>query len=419
MRILMLTDFYPPIIGGLELHVRNLSIELVRRGHQVTVITLWHEGLAEEEHDTGVLIYRIRGTIQRVKGLFSNTGRRFSPPLPDPEAVLAIQRIVTDIQPDVVHAHNWLMYSYLPLKHWSRAPLVMTLHDYSMACPKKTLMRDEQICDGPGMRRCLSCSSQHYGAARGIPTVLSSAVMGVLGRSAVDMFLAVSSAVAEGNGLLNCQIPYRVIPNFVSDDVADIQYNSASELRQLPSDDYLLFIGVLSRHKGLDVLLRAYDGIPSAPPLVLIGPSSVDTPTSFPSGVYMCGEWPHQAVMQARHRSIAALVPSVWPDPCPTVVMEAMALGKPVIASNIGGLPDLVDDGVTGLLVPPSDVTALRAAIVSMINEPALRVQMGLAGIRRVISFKASTVVPQIEQVYIDLFDMRRSTQNSSTISHV
>ena len=100
MRILMLTDFYPPIIGGMELHVQNLSTELAARGHNVAVVTLWHEGSPQIESDRGVRIYRIRGTMQRPAQLFSDAGRRFAPPLPDPETLWALRRIIARERPE-------------------------------------------------------------------------------------------------------------------------------------------------------------------------------------------------------------------------------------------------------------------------------------------------------------------------------
>ena len=102
-------------------------------------------------------------------------------------------------------------------------------------------------------------------------------------------------------------------------------------------------------------------------------------------------------------RSTIALIPSIWPDPCPTVAIEAMALGRPVIASKIGGLPDLVDDGITGILVPPGDSDALRHAIVRLLDDLDLRERMGRAGKNKFIKFHASTVVPRIEDVYYEV----------------
>ena len=80
--------------------------------------------------------------------------------------------------------------------------------------------------------------------------------------------------------------------------------------------------------------------------------------------------------------------------------MEAMALGKPVIASRIGGLPEIVADGETGIVVTPEDSDELRAAIARLVADPALAARMGAAGQDRVTSFYASTVVREIESVY-------------------
>src|SRR5437016_1459362 len=94
MRILMLSQFYPPIIGGVEHHVRSLSIELVSRGHKVTVVTLRHQGQAEFESERGVQVYRIRSSMQRVPLFFSDSGRQYAPPFPDVESMLALRRII-------------------------------------------------------------------------------------------------------------------------------------------------------------------------------------------------------------------------------------------------------------------------------------------------------------------------------------
>src|SRR2546421_7039338 len=130
MRILMLSQFYPPIIGGVEQHVRTLSTELASRGHDVAVVTLWHHGQAPFEIDHGVRVYRIRSLVQRMSWLFSNHERRHSPPVPDPEAMLEMRRVIVSERPQIVHAHNWLVRTFLPLKNWSKARLIVTLHDY-------------------------------------------------------------------------------------------------------------------------------------------------------------------------------------------------------------------------------------------------------------------------------------------------
>ena len=114
MRILMLTQFYPPYIGGEERHVRNLSAHLAARGHEVAVATLGNLDLPAVEQDEGVRVYRIRGTMQRATWLFSDSGRRHAPPFPDPELSLELRRIIAPERPQIVHAHNWLIQRAKP-----------------------------------------------------------------------------------------------------------------------------------------------------------------------------------------------------------------------------------------------------------------------------------------------------------------
>ena len=94
MRILMLAQFYPPVIGGEERHVCDLAAFLARRGHWVGVATLWQEGLPEREVNQGVKIFRIRRLMQRWRGLFSDASRTHAPPFPDPGLAAGLRRIL-------------------------------------------------------------------------------------------------------------------------------------------------------------------------------------------------------------------------------------------------------------------------------------------------------------------------------------
>jgi glycosyltransferase involved in cell wall biosynthesis len=92
------------------------------------------------------------------------------------------------------------------------------------------------------------------------------------------------------------------------------------------------------------------------------------------------------------------VVPSIMPDPCPTVVLEAMAKQRPVVASANGGITDMVRDGITGRLVTPGDPAALAEGITSVLEADVA--EMGAAAHRHIRGFLASSVVEQIETVY-------------------
>ena len=413
MHILMLTQFYAPIIGGEERHVQDLSLELVKRGHKVTIATLHINGTSEFEVDRGVQIYRIKSTTQRASWLYSQSERSHVPPFPDPEVVWALRQIVQREQPDIVHAHNWFLYSFLPLKKWSGVPLVLSLHDYSFDCTQKRLMNFGTLCSGPSLAKCMACAANHYGGIKGRVTALTHRSTNHMVGKAVDMFLPVSHATAIGNGLIENKLPFQVIPNFLPDDPGISLEKWDEYTSQLPTEAFLLFVGDVSRDKGIHVLLRAYQDLRNAPPLVLIGRRRPDTPSALPDNVFHLGSWPHAAVMEAYRRSIFSLLPSTCPETFGIVVIEAMSMGRPVIASRIGGLSDVIIDGENGFLVAPGNADELKHAMERLLGERTLRTQMEKGALQRAQDFHASAVIPRIESVY------RRLVQRAAGIQTI
>lgn len=399
MRILMLAQFYPPTIGGEERFVADLSADLAERGHTVSVATLWHKGNKQFEVNRGVRIHRIKGSMQRIGVLFSENDRQYAPPFPDPEAAWALQKVVKEEQPDVIHAHNWIVHSYTPLKALNKARLVVTLNDYSLVCVQKRLMRDGIRCSGPELMKCISCANKFYGPAKGAPTVLANSFWENAERRVVDMFLPVSQAVVDGTELVKHASPYRIIPNIIPDNV-EVADDDEPLLEKLPKGDFLLFVGDVRLDKGVGTLLQAYKELNTEMPLVLIGRPLAGLEKNLPRNVHLMGGWPHKAVMAAWRRSTIAFVPSTWSEPFGIVALEAMMMGRPVIASRIGGLTDIVVDGETGLLVPAGDSHALSQAMQDLIDDPEKRERMGAMGKKRVVEFQAKSVVPRYEQLY-------------------
>jgi glycosyltransferase involved in cell wall biosynthesis len=414
MRILMLTELYPPVIGGLEMHVKHLSLELARRGHRVQIATSWYPGLPAYAVEDGVEVRRLRGTTHRLPWLYADPRRSYAPPLPDPEMTGALGTLVRQFKPDVVHAHNWMIHSYLPHLRRNGPPLVRTLHQYDLVCVKWLKMhRDQPTCTGPSFFKCVDCAADHFGAVKGAVTVVARTGMAVAERAAVDMFVPVSHAVARGNALAARGVPWRVIPNFLPDEVAVADEASDPRLGDLPSGPFILFVGALRRLKGLEILLEAYRRIDGAPPLVLIGARWPDTPTSLPANVIALHDWSHAAVMAAWQRCLFGVVPSICEDSCPTVLIEAMASGKAVIGSRIGGIVDMIEGGRSGILVTPGDPSELGHAMQRLIEDAALRERLGQAARDRSAAFRAAAVVPQIDHLYGELLERRARTQST------
>ena len=391
----MLAQSYAPVIGGEERVVEELSRELEARGHEVSVATLRQPGADSAEPEGAVRVHRIPTSLNRVPGASRAADRAFAPPFPDPLTVRGLRQVVRDESPDVVHAHNWIVHSYLPLRRHSPAPLVLSLHDYSLLCSTKRLFRERVPCSGPGLAKCVRCAGGHYGPGRGAAIALSTLARQSRLRRAVDLFLPISSAVRD-----NCRLgpddAHEVIPDFIGDLPAA---SADPRLGRLPDSPYILYYGDISEDKGAALLAAAYETLDDPPPLVMIGRLLLDAPLGH-QGITVLDQLPYAVVIEAVRRSLFTVAPSLWPEPFGLVALEAAAAGKPVIASDIGGLRDIVEDEETGLLVEPGSVTALAGAIERLTRDASLRERMGNGGVRRSGMFSPEAIVPRFEGAY-------------------
>lgn len=407
MRILMLTQFFHPIIGGIERHVLSLAQQLVERGHEVAVATMWQNELREFEILDAIRVYRLKSVMHWLpERVFAVEGRVYPAPLPDPILMVGLKRIIHEERPDIIHAHNTFVYSYLPLKSFYRIPVVETLHDYHLRCPITTMVHERQACTGPDVRKCLRCCAGHFGPVKGAATLLGSRFSEMLERRGVDLFVPVSQSVADRSGLGDSDIPYKVVPNFVRDNIAEVVEDMSQYMAQIPDGDFMIFVGAFGQHKGLDILLSAYTSLETSLPLVLIGYEVAESKQILkylPPNVHVFLNWPNQAVIAAVKRSLFMVIPSICPDSCPTVVIEALSCGCPIVASNIGGIPDLVIHESTGLLCPPGDSDALQRAMERMIAEPALRLHMRENTAHQALQFRANRIINEIEKLYSQL----------------
>jgi glycosyltransferase involved in cell wall biosynthesis len=416
LRILLVSDHYPPFIGGAHRQTQLLAHELHQRGHEVNVVTVWSGGLSEEEDDAGVSVFRLKQLRTWLPGVIRDRKQRHQPPFPDPITVIGLRQLIRRLKPDLVHASGWFSFSCVVALLGTHIPLLISARDYGYSCATRTLVyRGEQICDGPALQKCLGCAADLYGAPKGWL-----AALGVLmGRSllkhrvrGVHSISAYVQAITQRDfwedkarvqSTNTNAIAETIIPSFREDDVG--QYFSAdaqnqSYLDRLPTEKFILYVGALRRVKGISQLLAAYAQLVSPPPLVLIGTFEFDSPREFPPGVIVLEGVPHSAVMVAWERSLFGVIPSLWPEPLGSVVYEGMSCGKAVIGTTPGGHTDMIIPGETGLLVPSGDIDALTLAMTNLINQPEFRERLGTAARERSMLFTASVAVPQFERFY-------------------
>lgn len=274
----------------------------------------------------------------------------------------------------VGHVHNWFPVfspAVYDAHHDLGIPVVQTLHNYRLSCAAGTHLR--------GGRDCGDCSSRdrraavRHGCYRG--SRLGSEVWRrtieagfASGRFAgVDAYVAPSQAVARAHVALGLPAErIHVIPHGCPDP-----WERAGPPPVDPASG-CLFVGRLSDEKGVPVLLEACRGLPT--PLRVVGTGPLADPlralAQERSTVTFAGEVPPAEVPAQLAEAAVVVMPHTWREPFGLIAVEALAAGRPVIASRLGGPAEIVEDGVSGLLVPPGDPHALRAAIDGLLGDP-------------------------------------------------
>jgi glycosyltransferase involved in cell wall biosynthesis len=417
MKILMLTQFYAPVVGGEERAVEDVSAELVARGHDVSIATLRLPGVSRGELANGVRVHQLDSFFGRFTSAFAEADRRHLPPVPDPYVEAGLRRLISAEKPDLVHAHNWIVHSAPAANRRGAAPLVLSLHDYSLDCATKRLVRFGAPCTGPGLAKCVRCAANHYGIVKG-PLIAGGLLASASReRRRVDMFLPVSEAVADALQLATRGLPFEVIPNLVRErETDDRRHLDPRLVEQLPEGGFVLFLGDATEDKGAGTLIDAHMSN-GALPLVFIG-RPFGLATRDPANVRVLGPWPHASALEAVRRCSMLVMPSLVRETFGIAALEAMAAGRPVVASNVGGLRELVVDGETGLVVAPGDPVALRAAISALEQDPGRREALGRAGKVRAARYSPENVVPRLEAVYGALFEGRSASGGEDHVHH-
>ena len=285
-------------------------------------------------------------------------------------------KLVRQDRPDIVHVHNFfpqLTPSIFDAFRDARIPVVQTLHNYRLMCGAGTLSRDGVPCEECVGRLPLPLIKHRcYRNSRLVSCVPAAtiAVHRLRGtwHSRVSRFIALTHFARSkfiAGGLPADRIAVK--PNF-ADVPAGIRRN-----RQ-PAGG--LFVGRLSVEKGIQILLDAWSGVHETLTIVGDGPLGDLVRRSHGGRVTHVGWQGRDTTLDAMANAAFIVIPSVWYEGFPMVLVEAFGVGVPVIASRIGGLGELITDGVTGLLARAGDAQDLRQKMLWALDHPHAMAEM-------------------------------------------
>jgi glycosyltransferase involved in cell wall biosynthesis len=293
------------------------------------------------------------------------------------EAVSKIAALIDKLRPDIMHCHNvyhQITPSIISVAKSRGIPVVLTLHDFKPMCPVYLRLRAGRPCslclDGDFRQVLVNRCAGGIGASALL--YAEAAIQRWLGSyEKVDRFLAPSRFMRAS--ALHRFRPEQVVLLYNGVDTAEIDESTRDE-------GYVLYLGRVSREKGVETLLRAHEAAGTWDLVVAgTGPLARGLQKQYPKPRFV-GQLSGPALKATIGGASAIVVPSEWYENCPMSVLEAMAYGKPIVASRIGGIPELVLDGETGVLFEPGDAGELRTHISRLMGNASLRARMGAAG---------------------------------------
>lgn len=343
--------------GGMEVLFESITKLLRANGDEVVVVDRDNKdlrGLAGKLSAFGSMIY-------------------------SPSAKHEMRSLLREKRPDVVHVHNiypQLSPSILDACREEGVPVVMSVQDYKLTCPTAQHLRDGVPCE-----KCLGGHEQWcaiHNCRGNRPMSVAYAIRNAAARvtrkihDGVDAYLCCSQFVA--NQIIRGGYPaerVHVLPNFA--DLPDAPAKTSP-------GDYVAYIGRISPEKGVDVLIAAarLNGLPTK----IVGDTSAmpKLQVDVPANVEFLGAMKRDQIPDFLKSARMLVVPSIWYEAFGIVCAEAMAYRLPVIASNMGGLPEVVDHDRTGLTVPPNDPAMLATAMTRLWGDPTLALAFGEAG---------------------------------------
>jgi glycosyltransferase involved in cell wall biosynthesis len=375
------------LAGGAERHAQLLRDALVERGHEVLVLATDKNAVGRDVF-ADIMVPAIVGGAARRLTRYAFYGRAYS----------VLRRTVRTFRPDVIHFHTVGELSPSVLLAAHGVPYIVTVHgpeDFTLALLPWQLPASDYKNHTYQWSDITLSGRLRYAYLRFLQRPLYLvALRHCAGFVAPSRFMA------------------RALTEEASPELIEQIYNGIDlpEQRPATAGRRLLFVGRLEAVKGVDVLLRAFARIHHAHPdaeLSIIGDGerrgdleqlADDLGTT---GAVRFYGWTGEAEVRSALADCTCLViPSVWPENLPTVALEAIGVGRPIVASRVGGMPELIDEGQTGFLTKPYDVGELAGALDTLLTDPDLARRMGEAAHTRSDLFSIGRFVPSVESLY-------------------
>ena len=395
MKILMINDNDPDaVVGGSEHYIADLTRALVADGHEIHWFVLGSDTAPDIGTRPSKRVFR-PGPSKRWVSILRRVAF-----YPDLNRDLA--DCLARVQPDVVHLHNNYRYPFTILAATRGHRVVQTAHDYCAIYPTAYCSR-ERSCAG----RSVFTALRHGCMTWKLLATEACLLYGrrFLDRRFVKAFIAPSRNLATHLERMGHANVFHV-PN--------LRWLPRAEPTPVTDGQVVLYVGGLIEHKGVDMLLVAFERIAIDLPraaLWLVGDGPAASGLKATTAKYgscqvrFLGERSPDELAEIYRQARVIVLPSLWLENAPLVAIEASAFGRAVVASRVGGLPELVEDARTGFLFDRGDIEGLAERLRLLLTDQSLAGELGAAGHERLTALRSPG--PHLERL-LAVYDKAR-----------
>ncbi len=380
MKILFLCEYFFPFDrGGSEWSIYHLAKSLVNQGHNVCVFTP-NFGALSQENLEGITIYRFPYYLKLKKPHQSVSPFHFSNPMWWFWTIYFLLNVIRLQKPQVIQVHGkYFIPQAAIVGKLYRIPVIVTLRDYIVLCPTAYCMRTERNFRRCNFRELLTQDIPQYFkqfGVTGLPRRLL-AILGTIYGWWVCIFLRLFLNWVQAKIAVSKKLQYIYAVNHLN--LQAVIYNTYSTSKRIVSEKgtYLLFVGRLTEGKGFSMLMDAYAklNLKNKPLLKIIG-AGKSGKLIIPKYVEILGHLPYKKTLEFIAGASLVIVPSVWEEPFGRVALEAQMLGVPVVSTNRGGLPEIVEDQIIGIVVEPNVDALCQGIRIGLKNQTKLRLNL-------------------------------------------
>ena len=364
MKILLINKFLYPN-GGSETYIFKLGQQLIDMGHEVQYFGMEHEGrvvgnraeayTADMDFHGGSKLAKLTYPI---KTIYSAEARK------------KLRLVLEDFQPDVCHLNNF-NYQLTPsiileIRKWSKTCRILyTAHDYQLVCPNhmcRTVLSNEN---------CEKCLGGHF-----MNCTKGKCIHGSLAKSAIGtaeatfwkwkgVYKHIDTVICCSRFMKSKLDTYKVLADKT---VAMHNFVEPVEAKAVRKQDYILYFGRFAQEKGIGTLIQVAKELPDVP-FIFAGSGPLEDQVGGVANIKNVGFQRGEALETLIREARFTVYPSEWYENCPFSVMESQMYGTPVLGADIGGIPELIEPGKTGLLFESGNAADLKQKIETLWND--------------------------------------------------